>query len=583
MSRRVPLFRRWFIGNSSVGLSLVATSRVSSALLAGALLTSAPTKAVAVVLDGTSGSNSISTTYSTTGNLTLELGFFAEYLAVGGGGGGGGGSNAGLGGGGGGGGAAAVVTNIAEVNPTSYPVAVGAGGSGGNGGDTSFWNGGIGANGGASSVFGATAAGGFAGWGAAVNTYSPNLTWSDGTGGIGGQSGSAQAGGGKSTNASGGAGGGGGGSAGAGSGAGTGTGAGAAGGAGTISAITGVSRTYGVGGTGGAGSASNVAGSPGGSNTGTGGNGGGGASFGQAAVGGNGGSGLVVVRYQGSQAATGGTISSGTGTATGYTLHQFTTTGSSALDFSGLNLSTRLGATLTSNLTGSGNLTYSGPGRLALTGTGSYSGTTTVSAGTLLINGNNSAAAGAVAVLNGATLGGTGIVGGSTTIQSGGVHSPGASPGLQTFGQNLTYQAGAGVTWELIANDATPADAGIDYDQISVLGNLDFAGATSLGLSFNSSGSSVAWGDAFWSANRSWLVWDTAGTTSNFGNLAVSPLDWLDSNSVSLSSARPLASFAVTKVGQDVQLIYTVPEPAGMASAAAAAVAVGLAVRGRRR
>lgn len=62
-----------------------------------------------VALDGTSGTNTISTSYSTTGGLTLSLGFFADYLIVGGGGaggqgtGGGGGGSSGTGNGGAGG------------------------------------------------------------------------------------------------------------------------------------------------------------------------------------------------------------------------------------------------------------------------------------------------------------------------------------------------------------------------------------------------------------------------------------------------------------------------------------------------
>ena len=57
-------------------------------------------------------------------------------------------------------------------------------------------------------------------------------------------------------------------------------------------------------------------------NTGGGGGGGGGSAGGQ--FGGNGGSGIVIVRYQGSQKAIGGTVT----TSAGYTIHTFTTVGS---------------------------------------------------------------------------------------------------------------------------------------------------------------------------------------------------------------------------------------------------------------
>ena len=98
---------------------------------------------------------------------------------------------------------------------------------------------------------------------------------------------------------------------------------GGAGGIGLASSITGTSTFY----SGGAGGGANVtagAGTPG-----LGGGGAGGASVGIAGTtntggggGGstNGGSGIVIVRYAGSQAATGGTITS----ANGYTIHTFT-------------------------------------------------------------------------------------------------------------------------------------------------------------------------------------------------------------------------------------------------------------------
>ncbi len=65
-------------------------------------------------------------------------------------------------------------------------------------------------------------------------------------------------------------------------------------------------------------------------------------------------------------------------------------------------------------------LTKAGGATLTLTGANTYTGTTTVNGGTLLINGNQSAAMGAVTVSNsGTTLGGTGPIGGAVTINQG--------------------------------------------------------------------------------------------------------------------------------------------------------------------
>ncbi|MDA0254476.1 MAG: autotransporter-associated beta strand repeat-containing protein [Planctomycetota bacterium] len=322
--------------------------------------------------------------------------------------------------------------------------------------------------------------------------------------------------------------------------------------------------------------------------------GGGGANLLVRKAGGAGGSGIVVVRYQGDPAATGGNPTAGTGTAAGYTVHEFLATGDSTLDFSGTDMNTRLGATLTSGITGTGNLTFSGPGTLTLNAANGYTGATSISAGTLAIGAAGSIAnTSGVAIASGATfdvsaasgfaigssqtLSGVGTVAGAISIA--GTHSPGTSPGLQTFDSNLTYSSGANVDWELIAN--SQGSAGTDYDQIAVGGNLDFAGTTTLDLIFNTGGSGVAWSNTFWDNDRAWLVWDlSTGSISNLGNLSINTVDWLDGSGTAFSTARPDASFSISQVGQDVSLVYTaVPEPGVLAMLPAA----GLALVGLRR
>ena len=160
-------------------------------------------------------------------------------------------------------------------------------------------------------------------------------------------------------------------------------------------------------------------------------------------------------------------------------------------------------------------------------------------------------------------------------ISIAGTHSPGTSPGLQTFESDLSYSTGANVDWELIANSATVVGAGTNYDQIVVGGNLDFAGTTTLDLIFNAGGSGVAWSNDFWNTDRAWLVWDLdAGSTSNLGNLSINTIDWLDGSGTAFSTARPDASFSISQVGQDVTLVYTaVPEPGTLATIPAAGLA----------
>jgi hypothetical protein len=95
------------------------------------------------------------------------------------------------------------------------------------------------------------------------------------------------------------------------------------GGAGVASSITGSSETYGAGGDGGTSDVNNANGTGGGNNTGKGG-GAGSSTASNSGGGGAGGSGIVIVRYLGSQRGTGGTVSS----SGGYTIHTFASVGS---------------------------------------------------------------------------------------------------------------------------------------------------------------------------------------------------------------------------------------------------------------
>lgn len=136
--------------------------------------------------------------------------------------------------------------------------------------------------------------------------------------------------------------------------------------------------------------------------------------------------------------------------------------------------------------------------------------------------------------------------------------------------------------WDLIAN--TTGTAGVNYDQIVLTaGNLTFSGSTTLALSFNGAGSSVAWTDTFWDVNRSWMVYDlSGGTTSNLSNLALGG-SLLDSLGNSLSSTAR-GYFTTSLAGQDVMLNFVaVPEPSTWASLLAGVACGGWMIRRRKQ
>ncbi|MCW2477666.1 autotransporter-associated beta strand repeat-containing protein [Candidatus Symbiopectobacterium sp. NZEC135] len=98
------------------------------------------------------------------------------------------------------------------------------------------------------------------------------------------------------------------------------------------------------------------------------------------------------------------------------------------------------------NISGNGAISQTGSGNTVLTGSNAYLGATNVTAGGLYINGNQTAATGITTVNSGATLGGTGIIGGDVTIADGATLSPGAIGGIidkLTINGSLTLNSGS--------------------------------------------------------------------------------------------------------------------------------------------
>ena len=155
--------------------------------------------------------------------------------------------------------------------------------------------------------------------------------------------------------------------------------------------------------------------------------------------------------------------------------------GTNALTFNGsvnvgtvgktLTVSNTANVTFAGTMTNIASLTKAGPGKLIFTGDSSpRTNTTTVSAGTLLINNTTGSGTGSgdVTVNSGGTLGGTGAIDGAVTVNSGGTIAAGASIGTLTINSNLTLAGNVAVE---VNRSVSPSN-----DVIVVTGVLTNAG-----------------------------------------------------------------------------------------------------------
>ena len=135
---------------------------------------------------------------------------------------------------------------------------------------------------------------------------------------------------------------------------------------------------------------------------------------------------------------------------------------------------------LPDTVSGALNLIKGGAGTLNLTGNNSYTGKTMVNAGSLYVNGDQSAATGATTVASGATLGGNGTLGGDVTVADGGTLAPGAQGAIGTLAikGSLSLSSGSLLTFDFgQISGGTQAS-----DLVNVKGNLILDGTLNVAV-----------------------------------------------------------------------------------------------------
>jgi len=193
---------------------------------------------------------------------------------------------------------------------------------------------------------------------------------------------------------------------------------------------------------------------------------------------------------------------------------------------------------VTTALTGAGKpLTKTGDGTLFLNGVNTYTGDTTVTAGTLRVGetaGSNASVASKVTVAPGAVIGGHGTLAGGLVLSNGAIVSPGASIG------DLTVIGNVGTPGAIYEFDINPDGTA---DHLIVNGNIDITGSE---LKIVHGGGSGTFG---LSTTYAGIIQASGGVTGTF-NTITNTLPLLDAapaylpNAVDLTMTRNSVTFA---------------------------------------
>jgi autotransporter-associated beta strand protein len=253
-------------------------------------------------------------------------------------------------------------------------------------------------------------------------------------------------------------------------------------------------------------------------------------------------------------------------------------------------------------------VTKTGSAALTLSGGSTYSGTTNVNQGKLILASSSytegSVSGGPVGsstiALNGgelqilhgnsinnpivfsapSRLTGNASFGAPLTIGTNATLAPGASPGIMTFASGLTFASGG--VYEIDIQSAT-GSAGLGYDTLAVTGTLAFTSTPASPfrldlLSLSTSGAAGAVADFSAANSYSWMIATTSGGVTGFNPSAITI------NATGFTNALSGGAFSVSASGNSLFLNFTpVPEPSTWALLTLGLGGIAISITRRRK